>query len=140
MEDELINRKNWWQRNWKWLGGLALIAILATGLFSITTGLRQKKAEREQGMPLDRAKWNAKDENGYMYRNKMLKDLTTDKLQHIKSLSKDGIFSMLGQPDRIDNNYFFYRITEERIGLVTLHATTLVIKTDPAGNTVLIHE
>ena len=81
-----------------------------------------------------------KDGFDYPYRNKMLQDLVTNK--KLKKLKKEEIEEMLGQPERIDSAYLFYRIAQQRLHFFPLHNKTLVIKLtdDDKRNSVMIHE
>ncbi|HLA55524.1 MAG TPA: hypothetical protein VK623_05470 [Flavobacterium sp.] len=90
-------------------------------------------------MAFDKTKWGTKNGAEYVYRDKMLKDLIGNKL---KGLRKEGAIGLLGQPDRIDNAYLFYKIAQERIGFFPLHTKTLVIKlsNDSIVEKVMIHE
>ena len=62
--------------------------------------------------------------------------------QELKHMDKQAYIDLLGTPDRIDNNYMFYMVSQKRIGLWPLHTKTLVIKmsNDSTENSVLIHE
>lgn len=66
------------------------------------------------------------DGKDYPYRKQMLDDLISN--QQLKGLKKDSVFHLLGQPDRTDSNYLFYRISQKRIGFFPLQTRTLVIK------------
>jgi hypothetical protein len=86
----------------------------------------------------NQTKWNTKDGNDYPYRNKMLQDLqSSDTLRHLK---KEEVISLLGQPDRIDKNYLFYKIAQEHIGILPFHTKTLFIKLAKDKNAIMIHE
>ncbi len=74
----------------------------------------------------DKKKWSLKNGKDYTYRDDMLADLMHD--PHLRELKRDAVINLLGQPDRIDSSYLFYRVSEEHIGFFTLHAKTLVIK------------
>lgn len=101
------------------------------------------KSERPEAisstdMTFNQTKWNTKDGNDYPYRDKMLEDLrSSDTLRHLK---KEEVIALLGQPDRMDKNYLFYRIAQEHIGLLPLHTKTLVIKLAKDKNAIMIHE
>jgi hypothetical protein len=60
----------------------------------------------------------------------------------LDSLRKDEILDLLGQPDKIDGNYLFYRIAQQRLGFWPLHTKTLVIKfyEDSTVEWIRIHE
>lgn len=74
----------------------------------------------------NKIKWGTKDDKDYPYRDKMLDDLISN--VNLKGLKKEEVINMLGQPDRIDNSYLFYRIAQKRMGFFPLHTKTLVIK------------
>jgi hypothetical protein len=74
----------------------------------------------------DKSKWRLKDDHHYIYRDIMLHDLL-DRHQ-LDSLNKDEVIDLLGNPDRIDNNYLFYTISQKRVGIWPIHTKTLVIK------------
>lgn len=97
-------------------------------------------SEKKQKIPFDEIKWKAKQELDYPYREGMLKDLMSD--PKWRKYKKDELLLILGKPNRIDNNYLFYTITQKRIGLWPLHTKTLVIKLADDGeiNWMKIHE
>ena len=98
----------------------------------------KSEAVSSTDITFDQTKWNTKDGNDYPYRNKMLQDLrNSDTLRHLK---KEEVIALLGQPDRMDKNYLFYRIAQEHIGLFPLHTKTLVIKLAKDKNAIMIHE
>lgn len=140
MDNELITEKSWWKINWKWL--LPVIAFILAGAIVLLaiSEIGNVKKERENGTRFDQAKWQMKDGQSYIHRNGMLKDLVASK--KLKKLKKEEVTDLLGQPDRIDGAYLFYRITQQSIGLFPLHTTTLVVKISDNGkeNPVLIHE
>lgn len=88
----------------------------------------------------DKTKWRAKDDHHYPYRDEMLEEV----LSHLTldSLKRDEVIDLLGQPDRSDGNYLFYRIAQKRLAFWPLHTKTLVIKLseDSTINRVRIHE
>lgn len=88
----------------------------------------------------DKIKWSAKDDHHYPYRDVLLAGSLSN--HTLDSLEKDEVIDLLGQPDRIDNNYLFYRISQKRMGFWPLHTKTLVIKIfeDGAIEWVRIHE
>ena len=77
----------------------------------------------------DKTKWCAKDGKDYAYRDDMLEDLMGN--QHLKTLKRNELIDLLGEPDRMDSNYLFYLIAQERLGFWPLHTKTLVIKLSP---------
>ena len=88
----------------------------------------------------DKTKWREKDDKDYPYRNDMLEDLISN--QNLKELKMEEVFDLLGEPDRRDGNYLFYRIAQKRINIFPLHTKTLVIKfsEDSSMDWVKIHE
>ncbi len=102
----------------------------------------EKSEEKERvtktDIPFESTKWKTKDGTDYPFRNKMLKDLLAkDTLRHLK---KEEVIVLLGQPDRMDKAYLFYRIVQERVGILPLHTKTLVIKLSKERNSIMIHE
>ena len=140
MDNELIPEATWWKRHWKWTIPLSAFILMGIGILLMFSEVAAEKNEREHGIAFDHEKWNTRIDDNFVYRNKMIKDLITS--ETLRRLNKDEVISMLGQPDRIDNAYLFYRIDQKRIGLFPLHVTTLVIKLsiDGTPNKVMIHE
>lgn len=88
----------------------------------------------------NKIKWSIKEDNEYPYRDKMLNDLiVTIKL---KGLKKKAVIDLLGQPDRINSDYLYYKIAVQRIGFFPIHTKTFVIKltTDSTVEWRKIHE
>lgn len=88
----------------------------------------------------EKAKWVIKEDKDYPYREDMLKDLMDHHDLH--KAKSAAIFQLLGEPDRIDNNHLFYRVSQKRFGFLPLHTRTLVIKlrTDSTVEWVKIHQ
>ena len=90
----------------------------------------------------DKTKWTMKgEEDDYTFRNEMVEDLMSN--QGLKKSSKEEILELLGQPDRTDKEYLFYRIEQTRfLKFIPLHTKTMVINmsADSTGNAVMIHE
>ena len=72
------------------------------------------------------AKWKIKDGSNYPYRNSMLKDLMTD--EDFRDLKRPEVLDLLGEPDRVDTNYLFYRVKQRRLVIWPIHTTTMVVK------------
>ncbi len=62
----------------------------------------------------------------YVYRDKMLKHLIDSVKLH--GITKNELFTLLGQPETSNNGYHYYTIAQERFGLLPIHTKTLVIK------------
>lgn len=89
-------------------------------------------------MAFDKTKWNTKSGTDYPFRNELLKKLReTDTLRHLK---QEEIIALLGEPDRIDKEYLFYKIAQKHIGILPVHTKTLVIKLSKKRNLIMIHE
>jgi hypothetical protein len=139
MNNELIPEPSRWKLNWKWMLPLSAFFLVGVCIVLLMSQIGAVQKERERGVDFDQEKWNAKNDQGYAYRNRMISDLiANDKL---KKLLKREVIALLGQPDRIDKGYLFYRITQQRIGFLPVHTTTLVIKLDEGiVKSVMIHE
>lgn len=74
----------------------------------------------------DTTKWKTKSGDDYPYRDELLPYLITN--NQLKGWKKDSVLTLLGMPDKIDSNYLFYRIAQQRMGVIPLHTKTLVIK------------
>jgi len=120
------------------------LAILFLSTFSCTSTGEEKSEVEETGTmaetKFDEIKWKTKKDLDYPFREEMLDDLISNHLP--KELKRGEILDLLGQPDRIDSSYLFYRVFQKRIGFFPLHTTTLVIKLSPDStiNWVKIHK
>ncbi len=74
----------------------------------------------------DRSLWQEKEGKDYPYRCALYPDILFN--SSLRGASKDEILELMGLPDRFQDNYFYYRIDQQRLGLWPLHTTTLVIK------------
>jgi hypothetical protein len=72
-----------------------------------------------KSLKFDKTKWAIKQDPDYPYRDKMLSDFMTNYKLH--DLKKDSLIHLLGLPDRTDNGYLFYRIAQQRLGILPLH-------------------
>ncbi len=84
----------------------------------------EESANKE--IAFDEQKWKEKKDRDYPYRHAMLDDLIASK--KLKGIAKREVMNLLGQPDRTDSSYLFYRVSQKRLGFWPLHTTTLVIK------------
>ena len=92
---------------------------------------REENAEDEKNTPdnemvFDKAKWRAKDGEDYPFRDRMLNDIIYN--DTVRSQNKDEILDLLGEPDRINENYLYYMIAQKRLGSWPLRTKTMVIK------------
>ncbi len=97
-------------------------------------------SEAKNDSSFDPQKWQIKEGSNYPYREQMLSNLMNNK--EIRALKEEEIIELLGKPDRLDSNYLFYRINEKRLGWLTLHTKTMVVKMHPDSsvNWIKIHE
>ena len=84
------------------------------------------KSDAPEVIAFNQVQWNTKEGKDYLYRPQMLNNVLYN--DTIRSLNKEQIVSLLGNPDYTKENFMYYRIKEKRAGLWTLHTTTMVIK------------
>lgn len=77
-------------------------------------------------MTFDKTKWAIKKGENYPYRDSMLNDLIETKL--VKGLKPNKVIELLGDPERIDTNFMFYLISQEKLGFWPLHKKSLVLE------------
>ncbi len=99
-------------------------------LISLQACHQSKKDKADNpGMAFDKNKWSIKKDDDYPYRDSMLNDIIVTKL--VKGLKPDKVIALLGEPERIDTNFMFYRISQERLGFWPIHTKTLVLEFGP---------
>ena len=107
-----------------------LILFFLMGFVSCQNTGEQSNEKEEtavhEEMKFDEAKWKTKDDGDYPHRAKMLNDILYN--DSIRALHKDEILDLLGEPDRVNENYLYYTINKKSLGFWTLHARTMVIK------------
>lgn len=88
----------------------------------------------------DKTKWKFKEGLDYPYRDKMLNSIVYN--DTVRALNKDEILDLLGEPDRSNDGYLYYMISQRRLGFWPLHTKTLVIKLsgDTTIDWIKIHE
>ena len=74
----------------------------------------------------DAGKWATRQGQDYPFRNAMLDDVVAHYAVH--GVRQASILQWLGQPDRTDSSYLFYRITQSRMGFFPISTKSLVIK------------
>ena len=79
-------------------------------------------------MVFDKEKWQVLDGKDYPYRAKMLNNVLYN--DTIRTLNKEEILELLGAPSyyRDNDNFLYYTITQNRLGLLKLKSKTMVIK------------
>ncbi|HKJ06471.1 MAG TPA: hypothetical protein VJ970_03310 [Flavobacteriaceae bacterium] len=95
-------------------------------------------AESDNDNPLDisenslndsifnRAKWDIKENNTYVYRKYMMDDIVYN--DTIRDLNKQQILNLLGEPNRVNENHIYYLIDETRLIFWPLHTTMVVFR------------
>jgi hypothetical protein len=118
---------NWWPL--QKVFPLMQIKILLLLFLICCLACKNTKQEQQQEEEFDKLKWATKNDAGYPYRDKMLKDLMRNHELH--GVEKDSLVHLLGTPERTNNGYLYYRIDEDHLGFLTLHTKTLVIRLTP---------
>lgn len=70
--------------------------------------------------------WNESDGRDYPFREQMLNDVLYN--DTIRSLKKTEILELLGEPDRINENHFYYTIRTKRLDFFILSKKSMVVK------------
>lgn len=104
-------------------------AVLLTLLLSCNSEAGQQYNRGVQTsdsvMVFEPEQWKFRAGPDYPYRKRMLQDLM--QWQEFRDMNREQILGLLGEPDRADGQYLFYRITQERFGFWPIHTTTMVI-------------
>lgn len=74
----------------------------------------------------NRAKWDIKQDGAYVYRKEMMEDIVYN--DTIRDLNREQIIDLLGEPDRVKNNYIYYLISEKKLVFWPLHTTMIVFR------------
>jgi len=74
----------------------------------------------------DKTKWRIKEGLAYPYRGQMLNSIVYN--DTVRALNKDEIIILLGEPDRRNDGYLYYMISQRRLGFWPLHTKTMVVK------------
>jgi hypothetical protein len=107
----------------------------------------EKKEKYDQVTPetavkstFNKEKWSVKEGEDYPYRAQMLEEIVYN--DTIRTLHKNEILALLGEPDRTNEGHLYYLIAQKRLGFWTLHSKTLVIKLsdDDTIDWIKIHE
>lgn len=102
---------------------IVLLIILAL-LVSCQSDKAEKPADAANTeIIFDRELWLTREGIGFPHREKIYKSLF--KKDTLKKLNRDQILQMLGEPSRVDSLHMFYRIREDRVGILIMKTTTL---------------
>jgi hypothetical protein len=74
----------------------------------------------------EKGKWNKKIDGTYPYRHQMLDDILYQ--DTIRKLTRQEVLNLLGEPERVNGDYLYYLISQNKIGLWPIQTKTLVIK------------
>ena len=106
------------------------LLILLVSFLSCNTDRQENtnnvKEEADSEMVFNEDKWKTKEGADYPYRDLMLNNIVYN--DTVRSLSKDEIINLLGDPDRIHEDHFYYMIAQKRLLSWPLHTKTMVIK------------
>lgn len=80
----------------------------------------------EGELVFEKSKWDMMEGNDYPYRDRMVNDVLYN--DTIRSLDKVQLLDLLGKPDRINENFIYYKISQKRLGYWPLHTKTMVVK------------
>ena len=104
---------------------LALFILLLGSGLQFDRG-KTKLNPRATESSFDKARWRVKDGKDYPYRAQMLDSVVYN--DTIRSLNKIELLELLGEPDKSNDGYLYYRISQKRAGPWPLTTRTLVIK------------
>ena len=85
-----------------------------------------QQEDSEDTKEFDKDKWKSRDDTGYTYRADMIDDVLYN--DTVRSLSRTEVLALFGEPDRINELYFYYTISQKKLGFWPLHSKTMVIK------------
>jgi len=80
----------------------------------------------ETEIAFDKVKWKAKKGLNYLFREQMLNGILYS--DDFRKLKEGEVLEQLGEPDRINENFLYYEISRNRLGLWTLNTRTMVVK------------
>jgi len=123
---------------------VTLIAIFCVSTIAChsdkTENITGEQDTPDAEMVFDKSLWAKKEGEAYPYRDRMLHDVVYN--DTIRTLNKEQVVDLLGDPDRTNDGYLYYSISRKGIGAWTLHAKTMVIKLteDDGVEWIKIHE
>lgn len=109
--------------------------IVGLVLIAVAISCKNNQSDQEiqtEAIQIDAEKWSIKEGEDYPFRSLMVDDiLYTDK---IRKLEKEKILDILGEPNREQDNHLYYKISEKKMGPLTLSASFIVIKLTENGS------
>ncbi len=100
-----------------------LCLACSSDLKNYEEGMQEKPVSE---MAFDKPKWQVKEGRKYPFRDMMVNDVVYS--DSIRTLQKPQILSLLGEPDRSNDNYIYYLIKQERLVFWPLHSKFMVVK------------
>ena len=105
---------------------MKIICIMAASLVLCCLSCQDNRDENPK-KAFDKELWNAKDgDDNYSHRDEMLDNLVYN--VKLKGLTKEEVITMLGEPDRTNNEYLYYEVLVKEIVAFPLHKKFLVLK------------
>lgn len=109
---------------------VVIVLILLVFCFSCNSE-RGKDAGKETypantDIAFEKKKWSEKDGDDYPFRDQMFLDVLYK--DTIRTLDKEELIDLLGEPDRTNENHLYYTITQKRLASWPLFTKTMVIK------------
>ena len=126
------------------------IAVILLGLPTLLlwsgckTDVSANKEAQSPGIAVDssfdQARWRFREGREYPYRGLMFGQLLHS--DTLRQRDRADILWLLGEPDRENKGYLYYRVQENRLGPVTLSAKYLVFKFNAADSVawIRLHE
>ena len=85
-----------------------------------------KNSGETQRSKFDESEWAVKVGDKYPHREKMVDDFVDN--YRSRNYTRDKLLNVLGAADRIDSNYLFYRISQDKFGVLPIRTKTMVVK------------
>jgi hypothetical protein len=104
------------------------IALIMLSLMMACNSKKDEPNAEKNGIqtPFNSEKWIQKDGRDYPCRNELLNSiLYTDTIRNQK---KDQVIKLMGPPGRVNEEYFYYTIEQQRLGFWPVHTKTMVIR------------
>ncbi|MEQ6166218.1 hypothetical protein AAOE16_03415 [Ekhidna sp. MALMAid0563] len=109
-----------------------IILLFLLDAFAVSCGSKSEDKPIEpiqKEAAFDSEQWKAKQEDEYPFRPYMYKEILYS--DSVRTLSKPEIITLLGKPEKEENNHFYYLIEANTIGSFTLNQKSLVLKFKP---------
>ncbi|NNE56122.1 MAG: hypothetical protein HKN32_08885 [Flavobacteriales bacterium] len=116
---------------WNTVFFLFVVVLLASGCASEESDLPEITPTEAKPPPFDSELWKAEIDGAFPHRPAMLENVLYN--EELRALQVEELKTQLGSPQKEVDGYLYYTIDATRIGSWTLHAKTLVIKTDSLG-------